>query len=207
MQHFIQDLLIGHDIAQAVAAQHKIASFFHFPGKQIGVQHRLRPQRSGDQILMRMAPCLIRGQISPLHQILHQRVISGHLGDGFRCDVINAAVPFVQNRRVGCVKQDGHHGGTHAEAVVVCGGTVVHRFIGMRGSRFQHVLSIQHTCIPKLRKQFLKRLHCHGAGHLASAGASHTVTDHRQKLMIGQGMDGKSVLILFPYHSAVGDSP
>ena len=208
VDHLVQDLLLGDHIAQPVAAQQQKVPFVQLLPEQIGPQLRVRAQSAGNEILMGMGSGLVGGQLASLHQILHQRVVTGHPDDAALLgEVVGAAVSLVEDQGLPLLHQSGHHGGAHPGAVRFSNRAAEDLFIG-GGRRALHPAAVRQAAAALVLQKFPHEdVHRHGTGHISCLGSAHAVAHQGHHPPVGQDLVGKGVLILCPDHTAVGDTP
>jgi hypothetical protein len=100
VDYFIQDLLLVHQIAQAVRAQQKPVTFGNLFVKKIRAKLRLTAKGPGDEVFSGVVAGLISCQLSAFYHILNHRVIPGDLANPALVDVVSSAVAYVEQQGV-----------------------------------------------------------------------------------------------------------
>ena len=155
-----------------------------------------------------MAAGLLGGDVPPLHHVLHQGVIPGHLVDALLIDMIRPAVPHIGDDHAPVEGNGGDQGGPHAVILLRGPGGLPHGAV-RQGHRHHGDLP-EPVRLGLLREALFhlrgKGVHGNAAGQLPAGGPAHPVADHADRVSKSR-LHRVGVLILFTDEAGVGHAP
>ena len=157
-----------------------------------------------------MGSGLLRGDIPPRDQHLHQGVVTADLLNLPVVDVIAAAIPYVDHIGLLVQQQCRHQGGPHPTILLIGAGELVDVGVGLVTGLAEQLgtvlLPLRDPILAQLLQFRSKTLHCNGAGHIARSSAAHTVADHRNGHLLAELAHGIAVLVLTAYRADIRHS-
>jgi hypothetical protein len=174
LQHGARTGLLDHP-RQAVGAQQEDVAVAGAEDLHVDLDLRLRAERAGDDVALRMRLGLGLGELAAGDQLADQRVVAREPHEVAAAPQVGARVADVRHRHVGLADVGRRHRRAHAGELLVGVRALVDAAVGRADDVGQRLAG------RPVRQLLLEGLDGHLGRHLAGLRAAHAVGDHEQR--------------------------